>query len=253
MDENKERSLVAKVMDGLVSGIVEQKYGAILPPQDILSKEFDVSRTVMREALSMLLARHMLDVRPKTGTRIRPMSDWRLIDEDVVSWRFRAKPDQTFLRDVIEFRMLIEPRAAALAAARATPDEIAGIRDAFDTLSRLQVGEPEYQAADEVLHTRIVAASGNQFFRQMTAIVRGALVTVNPIVDGIESVREATLAAQKSVVEAIESKDPAAAERATRELVDLAAEEVGRAFSLERMSQPSQPVSPPDVNASAGA
>ncbi|CAH2807151.1 MAG: Transcriptional regulator, GntR family [uncultured Caballeronia sp.] len=32
MDENKERSLVAKVMDGLVSGIVEQKYGAILPP-----------------------------------------------------------------------------------------------------------------------------------------------------------------------------------------------------------------------------
>ena len=91
MDENKERSLVAKVMDGLVSGIVEQKYGAILPPQDVLSKEFDVSRTVMREALSMLLARHMLDVRPKTGTRIRPMSDWRLIDEDVVSWRFPAK------------------------------------------------------------------------------------------------------------------------------------------------------------------
>jgi DNA-binding FadR family transcriptional regulator len=145
--------------------------------------------------------------------------------------------------------MLIEPRAAALAAARATPDEIAGIRDAFDTLSRLQVGEPEYQAADEVLHTRIVAASGNQFFRQMTAIVRGALVTVNPIVDGIESVREATLAAQKSVVEAIEAKDSAAAESATRALVDLAAEEVGRAFSLERVN--SQPAAP-NVNASAG-
>ncbi|WP_250525916.1 FCD domain-containing protein [Caballeronia sp. GAWG2-1] len=252
MDENKERSLVAKVMDGLVSGIVEQKYGAILPPQDILSKEFDVSRTVMREALSMLLARHMLDVRPKTGTRIRPMSDWRLIDEDVVSWRFRAKPDQTFLRDVIEFRMLIEPRAAALAAARATPDEIAGIRDAFDALSQLQVGEPEYQAADEVLHTRIVAASGNQFFRQMTAIVRGALVTVNPIVDGIESVREATLAAQRLVVEAIESKDTDAAERATRALVDLAAEDVGRGFSLER-SSPQYPAQPPSVNAPAGA
>ncbi|MGF6807076.1 DNA-binding FadR family transcriptional regulator [Paraburkholderia sp. Clong3] len=69
---NKDRSLVSKVMDGLVSGIVEEKYGAILPPQDVLSKEFDVSRTVMREALSMLLARDMLDVRPKIGTRIRP-------------------------------------------------------------------------------------------------------------------------------------------------------------------------------------
>src|SRR5262249_33865224 len=48
---NKERSLVSKVMDGLVTGIVEEKYGAVLPPQDVLSKEFDVSRTVMREAL----------------------------------------------------------------------------------------------------------------------------------------------------------------------------------------------------------
>ncbi|WP_164853472.1 FadR/GntR family transcriptional regulator, partial [Paraburkholderia kirstenboschensis] len=115
---NKDRSLVSKVMDGLVTGIVEEKYGAILPPQDVLSKEFDVSRTVMREALSMLLARDMLDVRPKIGTRIRPMSDWRMIDEDVVNWRFRAKPDPLFLRDVIEFRILIEPRASAQAAAR---------------------------------------------------------------------------------------------------------------------------------------
>jgi len=89
---NKERSLVSKVMDGLISGIVEERYGAVLPPQDVLSKEFDVSRTVMREALSMLLARHMLDVRPKIGTRIRPMRDWRMIDEDVVNWRFRSKP-----------------------------------------------------------------------------------------------------------------------------------------------------------------
>jgi DNA-binding FadR family transcriptional regulator len=175
------------------------------------------------------------------------MSDWRLIDEDVVSWRFRAKPDQMFLRDVIEFRMLIEPRAAALAAVRAAPDEVAGIRDAFDALARLTVGEPEYQAADEMLHTRIVAASGNQFFRQMTAIVRGALVTVNPIVDGIEAVREATLAAQRKVVEAIEAKDASGAERATLALIDLAAEEVGRAFSLERSGE-----NPPAVGAPAG-
>src|SRR5690242_5493269 len=120
MEQGKDRSLVSKVMDGLVSGIVEEKYGAILPPQDVLSKEFDVSRTVMREALSMLLARDMLDVRPKVGTRIRPMRDWRMIDEDVVNWRFRAKPDPQFMRDVIEFRMLIEPRAAAQAASRAS-------------------------------------------------------------------------------------------------------------------------------------
>ena len=39
-----------------------------------------------------------------------------------------------------------------------------------------------YQAADELLHTRIVVASGNQFFQQMAAIIRGALAAANPIV-----------------------------------------------------------------------
>lgn len=230
---NKDRSLVSKVMDGLVSGIVEEKYGAILPPQDVLSKEFNVSRTVMREALSMLLARHMLDVRPKIGTRIRPMRDWRMLDEDVVSWRFRAKPDSQFLRDVIEFRVLIEPRASALAAMRATPAEVAGIREAFDAFRSIAPNDPAYQDADELLHTRIVAASGNQFFQQMAAIVRGAVRLVNPRVVQKEGAHDIAVKAHARVVDAIERRDPREAEAASLALIDFSADEISRDFSVD--------------------
>jgi DNA-binding FadR family transcriptional regulator len=230
---NKDRSLVSKVMDGLVTGIVEEKYGAILPPQDVLSKEFDVSRTVMREALSMLLARDMLDVRPKIGTRIRPMSDWRMIDEDVVNWRFRAKPDPLFLRDVIEFRILIEPRASAQAAARGSAADIAGIREAFEAFRVIRPGEPGYQEADELFHTRIVVASGNQFFKQMAAIVRGALSTVNPIVTDKDGLWEGAVRSHQRVLEAIERRDPNEAEIASLALIDFTAGEVGGKFSAE--------------------
>ena len=232
---NKDRSLVSKVMDGLVTGIVEEKYGAILPPQDVLSKEFDVSRTVMREALSMLLARDMLDVRPKIGTRIRPMSDWRMIDEDVVNWRFRAKPDPLFLRDVIEFRILIEPRASAQAAARGSAADIAAIREAFEAFRVIRPGEAGYQAADELFHARIVVASGNQFFKQMAAIIRGALSTVNPIVterDG-DGLWETAVKSHQRVVEAIERRDPKEAELASLAMIDYTAEEVSGQFSSE--------------------
>ncbi|MEM5292762.1 FCD domain-containing protein [Burkholderia sp. JPY481] len=230
---NKDRSLVSKVMDGLVSGIVEEKYGAILPPQDVLSKEFDVSRTVMREALSMLLARDMLDVRPKIGTRIRPMSDWRMIDEDVVNWRFRAKPDPMFLRDVIEFRILIEPRASAQAAARGSAADVAAIREAFEAFRVIRPGEPGYQEADELFHTRIVIASGNQFFKQMAAIIRGALSTVTPIVHDRSGEWEGAIASHQRVVEAIERRDPKEAELASLAMIDYSAEEVGGRFSAE--------------------
>ncbi|RFU47898.1 FadR/GntR family transcriptional regulator [Paraburkholderia sp. DHOC27] len=232
---NKDRSLVSKVMDGLVEGIVEEKYGAVLPPQDVLSKEFDVSRTVMREALSMLLARDMLDVRPKIGTRIRPMQNWRMIDEDVVSWRFRAKPDQTFLRDVIEFRALIEPRACAQAAVRGTAAEIAGIREAFDLFSSVRPGDEGYQTADELLHTRIVLASGNQFFQQMVAIIRGALTAINPIVTNRPGGWEEVIQNHKRVVEAIERRDPEEAEAASTAMIDFTADEIGKALSIETL------------------
>jgi DNA-binding FadR family transcriptional regulator len=230
---HKDSSLVSKVMEGLVTGIVEEKYGAVLPPQDVLSKEFDVSRTVMREALSMLLAREMLDVRPKIGTRIRPMRDWRMIDEDVVSWRFRAKPDPLFVRDVIEFRALIEPRACAQAAVRGSAAEIAGIREAFDVFKTIRPGEPGYQSADELLHTRIMEASGNQFFQQMAAIIRGALSASNPIVTARESNWEAVLQKHGRVVEAIERRDSKEAEAASIAMIDYTAEEISRALSID--------------------
>ncbi|MEJ8795877.1 FCD domain-containing protein [Trinickia caryophylli] len=233
MEQGKDRSLVSKVMDGLVSGIVEEKYGAILPPQDVLSKEFDVSRTVMREALSMLLARHMLDVRPKVGTRIRAMRDWRMIDEDVVNWRFRAKPDPLFMRDVIEFRMLIEPRAAAQAASRASVSEVAGIREAFDAFKMLAPDDPGYAAAEELLHTRIVHASGNQFFQQMAAIIRGALAATKPVLSEKPGAWEISVRTHGRLVEAVERRDPQEAEAAALALIELAADEVSREFSVE--------------------
>ncbi|HEX7933432.1 MAG TPA: FCD domain-containing protein [Paraburkholderia sp.] len=223
---NKERSLVSKVMDGLVTGIVEEKYGAILPPQDVLSKEFDVSRTVMREALSMLLARDMLDVRPKIGTRIRPMSDWRMIDEDVVNWRFRAKPDPLFLRDVIEFRILIEPRAASQAASRGSTTDIAAVRDAFEAFRAIRPGEPGYQEADELFHMRIVVASGNQFFKQMAAIIRGALLSANPAANAREGQWEAAVNSHRRAVEAIERRDPREAELASMAMIDHSAGDI---------------------------
>ncbi len=230
---NKDRSLVSKVMDGLVTGIVENRYGAVLPPQDVLSKEFDVSRTVMREALSMLLARHMLDVRPKIGTRIRPMRDWRMIDEDVVTWRFRARPEKTFLRDVIEFRTLIEPAACAQAAIRASAADINGIREAFDALKETHAGDAHCQAADELLHTRVMAASGNQFFQQMAAIIRGALSLVNPILNHRQGGWESVVEGHGRVVEAIVRRSPQDAEAAAIAMIAYTAEELQRALAPE--------------------
>src|SRR5690348_12929498 len=53
-----------------------------------LQREFDVSLTVMREALRVLAAKGLVAARQKRGTVVRPRSEWQLLDADVMQWQF---------------------------------------------------------------------------------------------------------------------------------------------------------------------
>ena len=62
----------------------------------------------------------MIDVRPKTGTRIRESGEWNLLDPDILAWHAESELRQTRAFELVEFRLVVEPKAAHLAALRAT-------------------------------------------------------------------------------------------------------------------------------------
>ena len=95
----------------------------------------------------------------------------------------------------------------------------------------IRPAEPGYQEADELFHTRIVVASGNQFFKQMAAIIRGALATGNPIVNEREGMWEGAVNSHRRVVEAIERRDPKEAELAAMAMIDFTTEEIAGTFA----------------------
>lgn len=84
------RSLVAKTLDALMEGILATEPGASIAPQETLARQLGVSRTVLREALSKLEYLNVISVRPKTGSRVNPASEWRVINDDVLRWRLAA-------------------------------------------------------------------------------------------------------------------------------------------------------------------
>ena len=69
--------------------------GEPLPPEDELVGDLSVSRTVVREAVRVLAEKGLVEARPKTGTRVRPRSDWNIGDPDVLSWRLETSRDTT--------------------------------------------------------------------------------------------------------------------------------------------------------------
>ncbi|MER8594931.1 GntR family transcriptional regulator, partial [Mesorhizobium sp. M1182] len=60
--------------------------GTILPNEAKWSETFDVSRSAVREAIKMLMAKSLLASRPKIGSWVEPKERWNLLDRDVLAW-----------------------------------------------------------------------------------------------------------------------------------------------------------------------
>ena len=73
------------------------KPGDTLLSEPELSLQFNVSRTVLREALKMLGAKGLIQSRPKIGTRVRSRAEWNLLDPDVIAWQYETSPNTSFL------------------------------------------------------------------------------------------------------------------------------------------------------------
>lgn len=116
------RNLHSQVLWQLGVAIVAGDYpeGTILPSDTELLQHFEVSRTVLREALKTLAAKGMIEARARIGTRVLPRRRWNLFDADVLAWHFETGPDVEFLRSLSEIRIGIELESAALAALRRT-------------------------------------------------------------------------------------------------------------------------------------
>src|SRR5436305_6450309 len=100
------------------------KPGDTLLSEPELSLQFNVSRSVLREALKMLGAKGLIQSRPKIGTRVRSRTEWNLLDPDVNVWQYETSPNTSFLQEICEIRLMFEPMGSRLAAVRATADEL---------------------------------------------------------------------------------------------------------------------------------
>ena len=88
--------------------------GTILPNEAKWSETFDVSRSAVREAIKMLMAKSLLASRPKIGSWVEPSERWNLLDRDVLAWYATSPDREVFLSTVQEFRHIIEPEATRL-------------------------------------------------------------------------------------------------------------------------------------------
>ncbi len=116
--------------------------GFPLPPEREILSEIGIGRSTLREAFRILSAKGFISSRQRSGTHVRPREDWNDLDPMVIAWTAEVFDVDDILFELYEYRRLLEPEAARLAAERAGEVEIRAIQLAFSAMeeSLAQVG-----------------------------------------------------------------------------------------------------------------
>ena len=210
----------------IVGGTIQP--GDPLPPEDVLTSNLAVSRTVLREAVRVLAAKGLVEARPKIGTRVRARSEWNVLDPDVLSWRAEAANDRQLYEETTEVRLAIEPLAARLAASRASADETAGIAEAYEAMEAGVDDQDAYLAADLRFHALILSACHNELLGHLGGVLRAVLRTTFELTTTPKRSRRRALPLHRAILDEIAARNGDGAEAATKILIADTAADIKR-------------------------
>ena len=166
--------VITQIGRAIVSGRFQP--GEILPREADLLAEFGGSRPSLREAMKVLAAKGLIEMRQKVGTRVRARDLWNMFDSDVLAWHHIQGEDgqsvgDTVLRDLIELRQVVEPATARLAAGRSTLEDLRRIGQAIESMHATTGDLARYSEADVEFHMAVFSASHNILLASFAHIV----------------------------------------------------------------------------------
>ena len=212
-------AIVDHLVDAILSGVYPS--GSVLPNEGELAALHGVSRTAAREAMQRLGSLGMIESRRRKGATVLARESWKLLDPSLLSIAVLRVADASFFRSLLEARLLIEPRAAELAAQRASLQDVARIEASLHAMEREAEGPrgAGWAAADVAFHEGIINAAGNWVFKQLIGTVRAALDAGIRLTGEHALSAAASLAQHRVVFDAIRSRRPQEAHEAMRHLL----------------------------------
>ncbi|WP_031040432.1 FadR/GntR family transcriptional regulator [Streptomyces sp. NRRL F-5650] len=223
------RGLHGRVLDTLGPAITAGAYpaGSVLRT-DELAQRFEVSRSVMREAVRVLESMHLVESRRRVGVTVLPECEWNVYDPQVIRWRLAGSERPRQLRSLTVLRSAVEPVAAGLAARLATPEQCAELTECALGMVANSSGHrlEEYLFHDVAFHRVILTASGNEMFARLGGVVAEVLAGRTHHDVMFEDPDPAAVTLHVQVAEAVRARDAERAERLTREITEGALQEL---------------------------
>ena len=215
----RPRGLVTEIVDALSASILEGqiKPGDKLPTESEIMARFDVSRTVVREALSKLQASRLVETRHGIGTFViaPPSADnFKIADHDLST--------VADVISVLELRISLETEAAGLAAQRRTQSNLDAMQAALKAFQDSIDQDSDAVPSDFHFHMEVARATGNQHFADLMTYL-GTMIIPRTRVNTPQSAPEGRLSylqrvnsEHETIFIAVRNQDSEAARAAMR-------------------------------------
>ncbi|MCP4380732.1 MAG: FadR family transcriptional regulator [Hyphomicrobiales bacterium] len=222
-------SLSTQVAREIGRRIVSGTYapGDLVEDEGALATRYQVSRSVIRDAVKILVGKGLLEVRRGIGTRVRSRTSWGLLDDDVLAWYQSAPPNAEFLRQLMDIRKVFEPKAARWAAERGTDADIADIEAAVGRMEDEKGSIEDFVIADALFHRSILRAAQNEFLAAMEGVIFSALLSSIRLTNRDPRENAESIPFHREVYEAIAAHDGDRAEQVMENLLEDATRRLG--------------------------
>lgn len=210
----KEKSLSESVADDILAMItIDKKFniGDKLPNENELSAELKVSRTTLREAIRILVAHNVLEIKRGKGTFVTTHNN---LNENISLEELSTH--KLDIKDLYEMRLIFEPQTAYYAAKRATDKELERILY-YGKLEEVKILNNEDRTeVERAFHKSIAKATHNEFMNKLMPILYKAIDNGVILSDENESILQNTLNDHRMIMEFLENRDAEGAKTAMK-------------------------------------
>ena len=201
--------IVQQIEESVLKGVLKE--GDQLPAERDLAQQFGVSRTAVREAIKALHEKGLVDAMPGRGTFVTN-GDSNSMRQSLD--RILKSGDSSGAAYLVEFREVLEPEIAALAAIRADDQALAAMREAVSVMDNARHDADAFIEADLDFHLSLAEAAANPFILSLIDSIVGLLREQRMRIFYVEGGPEHGQIHHKQILNAIERRDSRGAREA---------------------------------------
>ena len=181
-----------------------------------LAEKFGVERPIVDQAVASVAAKGLIESRSNGRNYVTRRETWPLIDAEVLNWHFFADPEPAFIRQLVEFRFMIEPMAANWSARYGTEEQHEEIAQATNRMINGVAEADNFIIFDAQFHRAVLSGTGNDLMTSTSNMLFSAMICAIELDSSDVETNSMLVPYHTDILKLIQDRDPEGAEESMR-------------------------------------